>query len=276
MQALTYTPTLREVRRHAGGPARRRRARARGDPPAARARPGLAAGAPAPDRHLRLRPRAARRQGLAAPRDADQHAVRARPRDRGRDRRRPAPRRARRRPARARLRGARPRAVPRVRRRACPRCAATRPTATVSAGLQTGFCRDSGGGWSEGLVAHESSCTRSRTTWPTRTPCWSSRSPARCTRRAIADVQPGDNVAIIGAGTIGLLTLAAVREAAPSATLICVAKHPGQQTAARRFGADDVCAPERLYIDGARITHARRLVGHGGRETVAWRLRPCT
>ena len=45
-----------------------------------------------------------------------------------------------------------------------------------------------------------------------------------------------------------------------------VAKHAGQQTAARRFGADDVCAPERIYIEGARITHSRRLVGHQNRE----------
>ena len=92
--------------------------------------------------------------------------------------------------------------------------------------------------------------------------------PLACALHAaqIADVQPGDNVAIIGAGTIGLLTLAAVRDRAPSATLICVAKHAGQQTAARRFGADDVCAPDRLYVEGARITGARRLVGHGNRE----------
>ena len=82
----------------------------------------------------------------------------------------------------------------------------------------------------------------------------------------VADVQPGEHVAIIGAGTIGLLTLAAVRESAPAATLICVAKHHGQQTAARRFGADDVCPPDRIYVEGARITGARRLVGHLGRE----------
>ena len=102
--------------------------------------------------------------------------------------------------------------------------------------------------------------------------------PLACAIHAarIADVQPGENVAIIGAGTIGLLTLAAVRESAPRATLICVAKHPGQQTAARRFGADDVFGSDRLYVEGARITNSRRLVGHGNRETVAWRLRPCT
>jgi threonine dehydrogenase-like Zn-dependent dehydrogenase len=121
----------------------------------------------------------------------------------------------------------------------------------VSAGLQTGFCRDSGGGWSEGLVAHTSqlhSIPDDRSDEDAVLV-----EPLACALHAaeIADVQPGDHVAIIGAGTIGLLTLAAVRVKAPSATLIAVAKHAGQQTAARRFGADDVCAPDRLYVEGA-------------------------
>ena len=102
--------------------------------------------------------------------------------------------------------------------------------------------------------------------------------PLACALHAarIADVQPGENVAIIGAGTIGLLTLAAVRESAPSATLICVAKHAGQQTAARRFGADDVCAPDRIYIEGARITAFAPTRRTSEPRDVAWRLRPCT
>ena len=102
--------------------------------------------------------------------------------------------------------------------------------------------------------------------------------PLACALHAarIADVQPGETIAIIGAGTIGLLTLAAVREAAPSATIIVVAKHAGQQTAARRFGADDVCAPANLYIEGAR-DHAFPQIGRtSGPRDVAWRLRPCT
>jgi threonine dehydrogenase-like Zn-dependent dehydrogenase len=155
----------------------------------------------------------------------------------------------------------------------CPECAQglvalCRQTTdgAVSAGLQTGFCRETGGGWSEGLVAHTSQLHTVPDDLSDEDAVLVE--PLACALHAarIADIQPGDNVAIIGAGTIGLLTLAAVREAAPSATLICVAKHPGQQTAARRFGADDVCAPDRVYIEGARITNSRRLVGHQNRE----------
>jgi threonine dehydrogenase-like Zn-dependent dehydrogenase len=155
----------------------------------------------------------------------------------------------------------------------CPECAQglvalcrNTTDGDLSAGLQTGFCRDSGGGWSEGLVAHSSQLHTVPDDLSDEDAVLVE--PLACALHAArqADIQPGENVAIIGAGTIGLLTLAAVREAAPSATLICVAKHPGQQTAARRFGADDVCAPERIYIEGARITNSRRLVGHQNRE----------
>jgi len=156
---------------------------------------------------------------------------------------------------------------------ACPECAQGLPAlcrnttdGDISAGLQTGFCRDSGGGWSEVLVAHRSQLHAVPDDLADEDAVLVE--PLACAIHAarIADVQPGENVAIIGAGTIGLLTLAAVRESAPSATLICVAKHAGQQTAARRFGADDVFGSDRLYVDGARITNSRRLVGHGNRE----------
>ncbi len=155
----------------------------------------------------------------------------------------------------------------------CPECAQglvalcrNTTDGVISAGIQTGFCRDSGGGWSEGLVAHESQLHTVPDDLADEDAVLVE--PLACALHAarVADVQPGENVAIIGAGTIGLLTLAAVRASAPSATLISVAKHPGQQTAARRFGADDVCVGERIYIEGARITHSRRLVGHLGRE----------
>ena len=155
----------------------------------------------------------------------------------------------------------------------CPECAQglvalcrNTTDGDISAGLQTGFCRDSGGGWSEVLVAHRSQLHAVPDDLGDEDAVLVE--PLACALHAarIADVQPGENVAIIGAGTIGLLTLAAVRESAPSATLICVAKHAGQQTAARRFGADDVFGSDRLYVEGARITNSRRLVGHGNRE----------
>ncbi len=155
----------------------------------------------------------------------------------------------------------------------CPECAGGLPAlcrrttdGTISAGLQTGYCRDSGGGWSEALVAHCSQLHDVPGELSDEDAVMVEPLACALHAAAIADPQPGERIAIIGAGTIGLLTLAAVRNRAPAATLLTVAKHKGQEGAARRFGADDVCAPDRLHIEGARLTNARRLVGHQGRE----------
>jgi len=155
----------------------------------------------------------------------------------------------------------------------CPECAQGLPALCrhttaghVSAGLQTGYCRDCGGGWSEGLVAHESQLHAVPGDLPDEDAVLVEPLACAMHAAAVADVQPGESVAVIGAGTIGLLTVAALRERTPSATVLCVAKHRGQEGAARRFGADDVCPPDRLHIAGAHITGARRLVGPQGRE----------
>jgi threonine dehydrogenase-like Zn-dependent dehydrogenase len=155
----------------------------------------------------------------------------------------------------------------------CPECAAELPAlcrhtidGAVSAGLQTGYCRDAGGGWSEGLVAHVSQLHAVPDDLPDEDAVLVE--PLACALHAagVADPQPGERIAVIGAGTIGLLTVAALRERTPAATVLCVAKHRGQEAAVRRFGADAACPPERLHAEGARLTGARRLVGHGGRQ----------
>ena len=72
LQALTYTPSRSpSTSRTPARPPRSGGAlRARGDPPAARPRARTGCRPPAPDRHLRLRPGAALRQGVAVPGDA--------------------------------------------------------------------------------------------------------------------------------------------------------------------------------------------------------------
>lgn len=155
----------------------------------------------------------------------------------------------------------------------CPECAGGLPALCrhtidghLSAGLQTGYCRDAGGGWSEGLVAHSSQLHAVPDDLADEDAVLVEPLACALHAAAVADPQPGERIAVIGAGAIGLLTVAALRERAPSATLMCAAKHPGQEGAARRLGADHTCPPARLHAEGARLTGARRLVGHGGRE----------
>ena len=65
---------------------------------------------------------------------------------------------------------------------------------------------------------------------------------AVCVRAmALARLRPGERVAIVGAGSIGLLSIAAAR-AAGAAEILSVARHPHQQAIARSLGADHVFA----------------------------------
>jgi len=137
---------------------------------------------------------------------------------------------------------------------------------SLAAGLQIGFCRETGGGWSEGLVSHRSQLHAVPDDLDDEDAVLVE--PLACALHAArrADLRPAASTAVIGAGTIGLLTIRALRYRHPDATIAAVAKHRGQELEARRAGADHVCAPDRLHLEGARITGARRLVGHGGRE----------
>jgi threonine dehydrogenase-like Zn-dependent dehydrogenase len=131
----------------------------------------------------------------------------------------------------------------------------------LSAGLQIGYCRDTGGGWSEGLVAP----TAQLHTVPDELTDEDAVliEPLACSLHGvkIAAPEPGQTVAVIGAGTMGLLTIAALRELAPAVTVLAVAKHDGQRSEAMRLGADHTCTPDRLALEAARLTGARRLVG---------------
>ena len=155
----------------------------------------------------------------------------------------------------------------------CPECAEgltalCRNTAegAISAGLQIGYCRDTGGGWSEGLVAHRSQLHAVPAELSDEDAVLVE--PLACALHAArsAAPRPGEAVGVIGAGTIGLLCVAALRELVPDAVVLCAAKHPAQARAARRLGADHTCTPEQLGVAAGRLTGARRLVGHLGRE----------
>src|SRR2546430_5281946 len=150
----------------------------------------------------------------------------------------------------------------------CPRCAEGRPglcyNATegpIEVGLQTGYCASTGGGWGEVLVAHESqlhavpdglSDEASVLIEPF----------ACCIHAALRGAaRPDDVVVVLGAGTIGLLTVAAVRLFTPPRRLISVAKHPFQREQALRLGADAVVPPDEVFQRVRFATRARRLDG---------------
>jgi threonine dehydrogenase-like Zn-dependent dehydrogenase len=137
----------------------------------------------------------------------------------------------------------------------CPYCALGRyalclnvAKGDISPGIQTGFCHDTGGGWSRGtLVAHPSQLHRVPDAVPDEAAV--AVEPLACAVHAVLKSAPGpdDTSLVIGAGSVGLFTIAALRHLTEAGRIICVAKHARQREEALRLGADEVVNPKDTY-----------------------------
>ena len=133
----------------------------------------------------------------------------------------------------------------------------------ISAGIQTGYCRDTGGGWSRYMLAHQSQLHRVPDSLSDETAVL--LEPFACALHGVLKAQhpgggicnPDSTICIIGGGTIGLLTLAALRVLGHRNRIIIFAKYPHQQQLARELGADDVLSPNRdRYAAFCELTQA--------------------
>jgi threonine dehydrogenase-like Zn-dependent dehydrogenase len=137
----------------------------------------------------------------------------------------------------------------------CPYCAAGRYALCVNVakgdiapGIQTGFCSDTGGGWSEGtLVAHPAQLHKLPEDLPDEAAV--AVEPLACAVHAALkmDPAPDETVLVIGAGSVGLFVVAALRQLTNAGRVICVAKHERQRIEALRLGADEVVHPKEVY-----------------------------
>jgi threonine dehydrogenase-like Zn-dependent dehydrogenase len=150
----------------------------------------------------------------------------------------------------------------------CPRCAEGRPglcynvtEGPIEVGLQTGYCADTGGGWGEVLVAHPSQIHLVPEALGDDAAVIIEPF-ACCVHAALRGGATKDDVVVVlGAGTIGLLTVAAVKLFTPPKRLIAVAKHPTQKDLALKLGADQVIDPDDVFQRIRFATAARRLDG---------------
>jgi threonine dehydrogenase-like Zn-dependent dehydrogenase len=137
----------------------------------------------------------------------------------------------------------------------CPYCAAGRyalcvnvAKGDISPGIQTGFCRDTGGGWSEGtFVAHPSQLHRVPEDVPDESAV--AIEPLACAIHAALKTNPQEDetAIVIGAGSVGLFVVAALRQLTRAGRVICVAKHERQKKEALRLGANEVVHPKETY-----------------------------
>ena len=134
---------------------------------------------------------------------------------------------------------------------ACDMCSAGRTNLCertafghIEPGLQTGFCESTGGGWGVSMIAHESQLV------PIPDDLTDEQAvmvePMACAVHGAEHV--GDSsVAVIGGGTLGLLTVAALRQQGDvTGPLLATAKYPDQRRLAKELGADVVVEPDAL------------------------------
>jgi len=162
----------------------------------------------------------------------------------------------------------------------CPACAGGRTNhcerlvaGHLSPGLQTGFCRDTGGGWSLAMAAHPLQLHAVPEGWSDEAAVMVE--PTACAVHAALAAPAGRDLraVVIGAGTIGLATVAAVAQLRDDvSTLIVVAKHPDQRRLARELGATFVVEPAELRRAVRRATGSW-ILDHGqltGGADIVW------
>ena len=115
----------------------------------------------------------------------------------------------------------------------------------IAPGLLTGFCRDTGGSWSEEFVAHPSQIVPVPDNVSDEEAVLAE--PFAVSLHAVLQNMPDDEdtVLVISGGVIGLCTIAALRGLGSKASIVTVARYPFQAEQAQRLGADVVLGKTR-------------------------------
>jgi threonine dehydrogenase-like Zn-dependent dehydrogenase len=129
----------------------------------------------------------------------------------------------------------------------------------LSPGLQTGFCKDTGGGWGQQLSAHRSQLHVVPEGYSDEQALLVE--PVACAVHTAlrAGVCSGDRVLVSGAGSVGLFATLALRELTSAGEIIVVAKHGHQRDLALELGATEVVAPHEVLRRVRRTTGAFQL-----------------
>jgi threonine dehydrogenase-like Zn-dependent dehydrogenase len=113
---------------------------------------------------------------------------------------------------------------------------------SIRAGIQTGYCASTGGGWSDStLVAHYSQLHLLPESVSDKEGVLAE--PLACSLHAAlqAPAAKSSTLLVIGCGTIGLLAIWAYRRMGGKGRVLAAARHLHQARMARQLGADDSC-----------------------------------
>lgn len=138
----------------------------------------------------------------------------------------------------------------------------------LAAGIMIGAASQTGGSWSSNFVAHKSQLYQLPESISDENALM--LEPLACGLHAALRDFPADEetILIIGAGTIGLVTLAALRALGSKARILVSARYDFQAEAAKRLGADEVLFGGDLYTQVEEQTGAQLLKPMIGKRVV--------
>lgn len=128
----------------------------------------------------------------------------------------------------------------------------------IASGLQTGFCADTSGGWSQSLVAHRSQLFNIDDSLSDESAVLIE--PFSCALHAALSLKSVETeIAVIGSGTLGLLTIAALRVIYPDCEIVATARYSHQKELAVKFGANNVVRESELARQARTLRNAQML-----------------
>jgi L-iditol 2-dehydrogenase len=130
----------------------------------------------------------------------------------------------------------------------------------IAPGMFIGCTRGLGGSWGEEFVAHEDQLVLIPDGVSDESAVLIE--PFACSVHAVrANIpQAGERVLVIGAGSIGLVTIAALRALAPTARITALARYDTQRTHAARLGATEVVPARGDYTTALADAAGTRLL----------------
>jgi threonine dehydrogenase-like Zn-dependent dehydrogenase len=134
----------------------------------------------------------------------------------------------------------------------------------LSRGRTLGYTSDLGGGWCEQVLAHTTMLHAIPEDVPDSIACLHEPVSIACHGLLRAPPSDGQPVLVVGAGIIGLASIAAVRGLFPRCPVTVLARHPYQAEAASRCGADHVVRtePDNGHYEELASLVGARVVGH--------------
>jgi threonine dehydrogenase-like Zn-dependent dehydrogenase len=133
----------------------------------------------------------------------------------------------------------------------------------ISGGRSLGFTQDLGGGWCDQALAHRSMLHPMPEAVPDRGGSLYEPVSIACHGLMRAAPHEGDPVLVVGAGVIGLATLAALKGLFPTNPVTVLARHAHQAAAAAACGADHVVIddPSQAHFEELANLVGARVVG---------------